>query len=278
MELKFSVNVNVSVMKLNVLLAVTDSLRGKYKRMVEDFTKFFKGSQGAFLGEKSTYVPKEGMVDDPSKRRYSKVVTTVDEKLDWFLNESKEFIDSLFSVEKTNALGLASAELVVDGKSWGIFSSLELLRLKSLLESGDMGSFENMISEIPVRADSVIWNKTTAEEYQGREIFETPLVSGSTKTTVKEEYILEDPNLVRLGSQVSYSPKTSVRTTVVDTGDYTNQNFSGQWSHRQRAGVLKRRGDLLTAIIAALKECNNCEVVKSDLTANKIFDYLFYNK
>lgn len=261
--------------KLNVLLAITDALKGKYKRMVEDYTKFFNTSQGSFLGEKATYVQKEGTVDEPSKRKYVKVVTTVDEKIDWFINESKEFVSALFAQEKTNASGIAVANLVVDGHDWGKFTSLELLRLKSLLESGDSGNLEHLLSNIPVRPDSQIWNKTTSEEYSGREIYESPLLSGVSKTTVKEEYILEDPNISKLTNPSSYTPKTSVRTVTMDVGDYTNQTFNGQWSHRQRAGALKRRNDLILGVTAALKECNDCAIFESDLTAERIFGYIF---
>jgi hypothetical protein len=261
--------------KLNVLLAVTDALKGKYKRMVEDFTKFFNSSQGAFLGEKSTYIPKEGTVDEPSKRKYVKVVTTVDEKIDWFVKESKDFVDALFAQEKTNASGIAKAKLKVDGKDWGEFTSLELLRLKTLLESGDAGNLENMLNNIPVRPDSQIWEDCSLEEYTGRNIFQSPLIGGVSKTTVKEEYILDDPNISKLSNPNSYTPKTSIKTITMDIGDYTTQSFTGQWSHRQRAMALKRRNDLLTAVIGALKECNECDVVESNLNSEKIFNYIF---
>ncbi len=36
-------------MKLNVLLAITDALRTKYKNMVGNYTKFFMKSQGSFF-------------------------------------------------------------------------------------------------------------------------------------------------------------------------------------------------------------------------------------
>ena len=182
-------------MKLNVLLAVTDTLRVKFKNMVADHAKFYTKAQGAFLGEKATYVPKEDAVDEPSKRKYTRVVTTVDEKIAYFITEAGEFIDAQFSQEKTNAMGLAKAELVVQGKSWGEFTSLELLRLKSLLESSDLGKLEEMISVIPVRADSQIWKRCDLDEYADRNIWESPLISGTSRTTLKEEYILEDPNI-----------------------------------------------------------------------------------
>jgi hypothetical protein len=259
--------------KLNTLLAVTDALKAKYKRMVEDFTKFFTNSQGAFLGEKNTYIPKEGSIDEPSKRKYTKVITTVDEKIDWFLSESADFVDALFSQEKTNASGLAKAHLVVNGEDWGEFTSLELLRLKTLLEGNDMGNLENLLANIPVKSDAAIWDASTLEEHNGRRIFQSPLVSGVSKTTVKEEYILEDPNL-RHGV-TNYTPQKAVRTIPQDLGDYTLQTFSGQWSQRERAGALKRRTDLIVAVTGALKDCNDCVAIESELTAEKIYGFIF---
>ncbi len=211
--------------KLNVLLAVTDTLRTKYKNMVADYSRFFAKSQGAFQGVKNTYVAKDGMIDDPSKRGYQKIQTTVDEKLNYFLIEAKEFINCLFSQERTNALGLAKAELIVDEGSWGEFTSLELLRLKSLLESGDLGDIKGMFEKIPVRSDSVIWNKTESEEYEGRNIWENERVENVARTTEKESYILKDPN-VAAGNIDNYVPQVAVKTKSIDIGDYTHQFFS----------------------------------------------------
>lgn len=262
-----------SALKLNTLLAMTDGLRVNFKNMVANYTKFFTNSQGAFLGVKNTYEPKQGMIDDPSKKAFIKVITTVDEKIDYFTKESAETIAGIFSVERTNAAGVANAELVVDGKSWGVFSSLELLRLKSLLEGKEFGSFEGFLSSIPVRSDAKIWEKTDAEEYTGRAIWESPLQGGVTRTSVKEEYILEDPNLSKINS-LNYTPKIANKTVSMDIGDYTMQNFSGEWSQRERAYALKRRADLLIAVTQALKEANDCQVIESTLTAQTIFGYI----
>ena len=264
-------------MKLNVLLALTDQLRSKYKNMVKDFTKFFTDGQSAFLGEKNTYEPRKDTIDDPSKKKVTKVVTTVDEKLEWFIKESEQFVDALFSQEKTNAAGIACAELIVDGVSWGKFTSLELLRLKSLLEGSDLENLEKMLREIPVRSESIVWEPTTNEEYKDRKIFETPKISGIARTTEKVEYVLEDPNL-KYGIPNNYAAKTSVKTVPIEIGDYTMQKFSGEWSHRERAMTLKRRTDLITAVVMALKVCNDVEQISSELTGKRIFSYLFYGE
>lgn len=260
--------------KLHVLLATTDTLRVKFKNMVADYIKFYSKSQSAFLGVKNTYTAKEGMIDDPSKKKFVKVITTVDEKIDYFIPESEAFISGIFSQEKTNASGKANAELVVDGVSWGIFSSLELLRLKSLIEGKEFGNFEELLSSIPVRSDAEVWEKCDKEEYRNRNIWQKPVQSGVSRTSVKEEYILEDPNLSKINS-ANYTPKVSSRTVPIEVGDYTMQDFSGEWSQRERALALKRRNDLLVAVTSALKIANDCEVVESSLTAKQIFGYIF---
>jgi len=257
-------------MKLNVLLGKTDHLSSVFAAQVKGYAAFFKTKQGAFVGEKRTYTPREGTVDEPSKRKNALVQTTVTEKFDWFKENSKDYIDALFSVEATNSSGDAKSELIVGGELWGIFTSLELLRLKSVIENNDLRA---VLENIPVRSDSVIWDKNTTEQYADRDIFQTNLSEGVEKTTVKESYILADPN-IGASSTRAYTPQIAQKNTVHELGDYTHQYFSGEMSQRDRATILKRRSTLLTAIIEALKQCNDVEVVKSKLNSDKIFNYL----
>ncbi len=261
-------------MKLNVLLAKTDHLAAPFKNNIKDFIKFFKNNQGSFKGEKKTYAPREGVIDDPTKRGTTRIVSTVGEKITWFEENQAEYINSLFSQERTNALGNAKAELIVDGQSWGELTTLELLRLKSLVEAQEL---KEMYESIPVRSDAEVWNNSDNEDYSGRAgIFQTDLLRGVAKTTTKETYVLEDPNVQRLtgATAAAYKATTATRDTVVELGDYTVQKFSGEYSHRQRAEILKRRGVLLTAVIEALKRANEVDAVESQLTAERIFNYL----
>ncbi len=262
-------------LKLNVLLAKTDHLQAIFRKMIEDYVKFFKSKQGEFRGERKTYLALPDTVDLPNERKNELVVTTVAEKLGWMIDNSKEYIDALFSQELTNASGLAKAKLVVEGKEWGEFTSLELLRLKSFLENGTL---KELYENIPVRNDDEIWENTTEEMYSGREIFESALLKGDRMTTIKETYILEDPNLSKSNDIKNYTPVTATRDKPTKLGEFTYQKFSGEWSHRQRAELLRRRGVLLTAVIEALKICNDVEAVPSQLTAEKIFSYLHGGK
>ena len=260
--------------KMNALLAKTDHLASSFKKMMEDYVKFFKTHQGEFKGEKKTYIPKEGTVDLPGERRNELVVTTVTEKFEWFQETAKEYIDALFAQEATNASGKAKAKLVVDGVVFGEFSSLELLRMKSLLESGVL---EEMYKNIPVRSDSEEWVPTDEEMYKSREIFESPKQTGVKKSVMKESYILPDPN-VGAGKTDKYLPQIAQKDTIIELGEYSFQRFSGEWSHREKAELLRRRTKLLTSVIEALKIANDVEAQKSEMTAEKLFNYLHIGK
>lgn len=259
--------------KLNVLLAMTDHLASVYKKGLEDYLKFFKTSQGSFKGEKKTYEPKTGAIDIPSERLNKLVVTTVDEKLTWLQDNSKEYINALFSQEKTNASGTVNAKLTVEGIDFGIFSTLELLRLKTILEHG---TFKEMYENIPVRNDDELWTKSSNEMYGTRNIYESNLRTGVNKSVLKEHYILPDPNIDKIKGD--YKPQVSQKDTVMELGDFTYQKFSGEASHLERAMILARRSKLLTAVIAALKQANEAEVIPSEMTADKLFNYLHKGK
>lgn len=258
------------MIKLNVLLAKTDALASSFKAMIADYISYFSKNQSDFRGERKTYDPKDGMIDIPSERSDKRIVTTVDEKFKWMEDTSKEYIDALFSQEATNASGTAKAKLIVEGQEWGEFSSLELLRLKSLIENGEM---DKLYLSIPVRSDSEVWQPCTQEFYSNRAVFQSPASSGTKKSVTKENYILPDPNITK-DNGARYSPQVAIKDTIIDIGDYTYQKYSGEWSHRQRAELLRRKQVLTTAVIEALKMANEVDSVPSGLTSSKIFGYL----
>lgn len=263
--------------KLNVLLAKTDHLSSSYKKGISEYVKFFKDKQGQFRGEKKTYTPAEGTIDVPANRKNELVVTTVDEKLDYLIDSSSEYIDAKFAQEATNAAGLAAADVAVDGiVIFPQVSSIELLALKGLLENGDL---ESMYASIPVRSDSEIWVESANEMYANREgIFETELSTSTNKTTTKTSYILQDPNIDALKDNGKYVPQIAQTDVVQILGEQTMQRFSGEYTHRQRAEILKNRTKLLTAVIEALKVANDAEAKSSVVTASKIFGYLHTGK
>lgn len=257
--------------KMNTLLATVEQGASRCTRMLKDYAGFFKHNQGDFLGAKKTYAPREGYADDPSKRGYRRVVTTVDEKFDWLKNELEQHLIDLFTVEHTNSMGAATTPLIVEGHNFGNLTALELMRLKSFLTREE---FEQIYTGIPVRSDSEDWNRTTDPDYDGRNVWETPMLKGVAKTSENEEVILKDPNLNPDKLPANYVAKTTVKRKTVEVGDYTSQVFSGEWNHRQRAELLRRRSALLKAVIEALKVVNDVEATQSDLKVKDLLDYI----
>lgn len=259
-------------MKMNTLLARVEHASASIARLFADYANFFKNKQGMFRGFKKTFVPRDGYFEDPSKMGTSVVATTVDEKFDWFNAQLASWLKDVFSIEATNSRGANTVDLVVDGHVLGNLTALELMRLKSILTNKDL---ESVFVNIPVRSDSEVWNLTDDPEYKGRAVFQTDLIKGVTRTTEAEEVILKDPNLDPSKLPANYQARTTVKKRTVETGDYTQQTFTGEWTQRQRAELLRRRSQLLAAVIEALKEVNDNVVEEPNLKVDELINYLY---
>lgn len=252
--------------KLSVLLGLREKVETSTKNMLDDMFQKFKNKQGIFMGVRSTYEALDGFADDDTKRKYVHVSSTISEQLNWMREGMKNYFDVVFSIEKTNAQGVY-AELVVDGENWGTYSTMELLRLKGILD----GKLRALIGELPVRNEAVIWNKTTDQDYEGREIYSSPVVEGFAKTTIKNIVIVNDPHIKESPTR---PPVVDQVTTQVNIGKYTHQEFSGATSMRERAELLKKYDKLQTAIVEALETANNKESTDSEL-GDRVISYLF---
>lgn len=257
--------------KLNVLLGRVEHLAAGFKASVADYLKFFSKNQSYFKGIRKTYAPRPDTIDLPSERESRAIVTTVKEKLHWLVDTNKDYIDNLFSVEATNASGKATAVLSVGGIHFGEFTSLELLRLISILESNNL---KEMYSEIPVRSDAENWKRNTDELYESRDVYSLPMQSGIKKSITKEQRILDDPNVEKLKDTSKYQPIVTSIDTVTELGDWTVQHFTGEASHEERAKILRRLSRLLVAAKDALKVANDVEAESSEMTSEKLFKYL----
>lgn len=260
---------------MNTLLAKVEHGSSRFSKMIGDYLAFFKGKQGAFAGIKKTHVPREGYTEDKSCIANTKVITTVGEKLEWFEQQSIPFLKELFAVEATNSKGANTVELIVDGISFGHLTALDLMRLKTLLTKKE---WVEMYESIPVRPDEKVWEPCTNQEYEGREIFQTPMLKGITRTTESEEVILKDPNINPDKLPANYNARTTVKKKTVETGDYTLQEFTGGWTQRQKAELLRRRSQLLAAVVEALKEVNDTVSEKPNLNVETLVNFLHHGK
>ena len=252
--------------KQSVLLGLREKLEKTFGSMLDDFISKFKNKQGIFQGWNKTYDAIEGFADDPTKRSFQKVSGTVSEELAWFKHYTKDYFNTVLSIEKTNSTGIKS-DLVVDGKSWGEYSVLELLRLKSIMD----GKLKLIIAEIPIRDEKVIWNKTAKDYYGDRNVWETPEVHGFSKTTLKRTEIVNDPHI----KDAPNRPPVPVNIdTQVNIGKFTEQKFSGEITMLERAEILGKYDLVYNGIVEALASSNNVDAAESDL-GQKFIDYIF---
>lgn len=259
-------------MKLNVLLALRQKLGNRYNQMVGDYTSFFKNKQGAFRGTLKTHSPLEGYPVDITKVANERVVTTVKEKMDWFIKEALEYFDIALSIEASNGEGAPVVPLIFDGKTYGPYPATVLLRMRGIFENE---KFAQMLGLIPVREATKVWIEADEDEdYKKRGIVQTERQSGETKTTETHEEILKDPNLDPEHLPSNYRALTTKITSTIKTGDYTTQFFSGEWTHEKRAALLKRRSELLDAIDIALQKVNDREA--KECSIEDLLKHLIY--
>lgn len=149
------------------------------------------------------------------------------------------------------------------------------MRLKGILTDK---SLDKMYASIPVREDNKVWSPSDNGEYEGREIFQDPLVSGQTRTSENEEIILKDPNVDPQHLPSNYRAQTTTKRHTVITGDYTIQNYTGEWTHQRRAELLRRKSAIIEAINLAITELNGIECKPTNLDVDGIVDFLTYGK
>lgn len=253
--------------KQSVLLGLREKLEKSFGGMLDDFISKFKNKQGIFQGHNNTYEALEGYADDPTKRSFQKVSGTVAEQLAWFKKYTPDYFTTVLSIEKTNSTGI-KAKLVVDGKEWGEYSVLELLRLKSIMD----GKLRVILSELPIRDEKVHWLPTTNKDlYDGREVYETPVSENHSKTTLKRTVIVNDPHIKEAPNR---PPVPSQIDEQVNIGKYTQQKYSGEITMLERAVILAKYDKVYTGIIEALETANNTEAQTSDL-GDRFLDYMF---
>ena len=258
--------------KLNVLLALREKLANRYAQMNGDYTSFFRNKQGAFQGTLKTHEPLDGYSVDSTKVANVRVITTVNEKMDWWLKEALEYVNVALAIEASNGQGAPTTTLEFEGKTYGPFPATVLLRLRGFIEND---KFATMLGSIPVREETKVWYPSTDEDYKKRgNIFETERQEGETRTTETHQEILKDPNLDPQHLPSNYRAITTDIKKTVKTGDYTSQMFSGEWTHQQRANLLKRRSTLLDAINVALQKVNDREAIECKV--DDLFKHLIY--
>ena len=261
----------MTTLKMNTLLAKVDQTASVMQATTREMAAMFKTKQNLFRGEKNTYEARDGYLDKPEKRGVTKVAATVQEILDEFKERYVPYLEELFQIEATNSKGASRVELKVGDTSLGFLTAAELMRLRNILTGKELDS---MYANIPVRSATRIYEPCTDEEYEGRDIVQTPIARSVERTTEIEDVILKDPNIDPKNLPANYRSTVVQKRTLMEIGDSTRQEFSGEWTQRKKEELLRRKSDLLTAITVALKQVNEVEAEMPNLDAQALMDYL----
>lgn len=251
-------------MKLNVLLAKTDQLNAVTKKNLTDSIATFRGKQGHFKGEKTTYKERSAEFANPANNVDKPVNSTVQEWFDYTFKIAAEFMKAKLDQESTNCSGTAKAMLVIEGKSFGELSTGELMALKGFFEQQ---ALRDMFEAAPTVSLTENWRESENVEYKRRGILEAPIqnwVDKSTETTPKVEW---DPAGKQPGIIIQLK-------STLEKGDVTRQLFTGEISHIDRAAIMSRLSKIIIAIKSALEEANHATVQPSALNPEQLFDYL----
>ena len=244
--------------QLNAKLSHRDKLKTPTNEMLKEREVTFSRRQSHFTGISKAYQP--AMEDDLEyfPNEYKKPITSVDAQLDYAADKLEGHLNSLLSVERTNASGNAKAELIVDGISFGEFSTIELLQLDKVVNR-----LKQVHEQIPTFDPQQDWQREKTEEgwYQTSPI-------KTVKSTNDKTWEIVAP-----ASQYQKEATVKEVTKIRVQGHYTTSHYSTMISPAEKNSILERDLKMLLAIEDAMKTANMVEVIEVT-DGRKILDYL----
>lgn len=254
-------------MKAKNLLSLLAICQEGKKMLTELFQKVVAifNSDSQFNGVKEVYTPTEedGIVDYKHNREVMPASKGAD-VLGKFINKTVSIYENLLSIDKTNSSS-RTIELVVDDKSFGKFTVLELMRLKSELTRNE---FVKVIDNMPIEPNrnwSVVDNGikySTTSTYKD-------------KTTVRKPIIVKDPNVNPDNLPAHYTGNVQYIDEEVIIGSYTQVYMTSAFDAQYVQKVSENYKKLIIAITNAITELNNTETIKTEGDVDKVFGFIF---
>lgn len=244
--------------KLHQLLAVERDVKRTAIKMSEETIALFKNKAEHLKGVLRTY--KKAFDDGPDFQPERKaMVTTVDDKLNYFIKRWKPYLDLVLQKEETNSSGNAIQELFVDNQSFGVYNATSLLALEK-----HVGVIIKVIQNIPTLDPTHEWGEAENGTFVSKYPEETQKTQKLTKPIVLYEATKEHPAQVEM---TSYD---------VIAGIWTTTRTSGMISPKRKADMLERAEKLLRAVQSARSKANGCDVINVD--SSKFFDFVTEEK
>lgn len=243
--------------QLHALLAVEADLANTTKQMVEEAAVTFAKKPDHFRGHvKSVTYYNEARAQE-NEREEKKLVTTVDEKLEYALNHIARLYDALLQKEEANQR--AKIDLVIDGETLGTdLPATFLLGLEHRLKD-----VRNLILTAPTLDPSIIW---TEDPDSGEGVYRS--APQSSKRTEK------DTQFKVLAAATDKHPAQIEKWTVdVPVAGIAVTHVSGMWTPARKAEVLARVDKLLNAVKKSRQMANTVEVDRLHV-GEKLMSYI----
>lgn len=240
--------------KLHELLAVEADLFKTQTAMLADAQNTFAKKPDHFQGQvRSVNYLKEDRQNENTVDE-KKLVTTVDERLDYALNHVGRYWDAVLQKEATNQE--AVADLQFRGKTIATAVPATFLlgmedRLKKLRE---------VVAAIPTLNPSLDWTEDTSE---GKGVF-----AAKAPTQMKTEKKLEFITVAQATDK--HPAQVKEWTADVNVARIETEHTSGMWTPARKAQVLTNLDELSQEVKRARQRANLVEVKKVNAAAAMI--------
>lgn len=241
--------------KLHELLAVEQDRKHKGNQAIGEAKNTFIKKDTYFDGMVKRYVSLEEeseFIPDEKKA----IVTTVKGKLEVAIEAIVKGIDAHISKEETNASEKARAELIIEGKNFGLFSATSLLALESHLNK-----IRDLYANIPL-LDS-------AKQFH----FDTQEGVYKTEPEVKFRSVKRPKVIVKYEATEKHPAQTELLYLDIQVGKYETVYTSGRLTLTQKSQLMKRIEGLLEAVKMARSKANHAEVTKIKV-GQELFNFI----
>lgn len=249
--------------KLHELIAIEKDRKKTTQAIIGETQQTLHGKKNHFEGSIKKFEPVVDGAPVMYEDEVSYVVTSVEDKLDYFNPYITNMMDIIFQKETSNCE--AKADIVIDGEEWieseTIMSNVPvqaLVQYEKLLEQA-----KGVYLLIPTNDPKHQWSK---DESRGAGFWKTGETKRhKTKKVVRHDVIVQPTD--KFPAQVAQSTVDEVE------GHWVETKFSGMMSPAEKSKLLARTEQIIEAVKKARSRANLTSVTGSRV-AHAIFNYI----
>ena len=247
--------------ELHELLAVTQSLEGEAKKILDEAANTFTKRTAHFTGQTRKLTMFDADRKDEGCTEHKELDTTVGDKLSYVSKSLIKALDANFQRESTNQSIEARANVEINGNA--IIKDVPATALL-MLESW-ITRVRGVAETIPTLEPGIKWERDAT---QGNGIYASEIPEES----LKSEKIVKPVTLYEATKE--HPAQVEKVVSNINVGKYITTKLSGMISPAEKSQLLGRIDGLLRAIKKARSRANKANVVGGNVGKN-ITDYLF---